>query len=202
MTWFKKGGNESFIMIPVTPHSKLKRKIEERIKAIKIKRKIKIVEKPGQKFIEVIKQKFKKPNRTKCNDPECIMGNTENGGNCRKNEIVYKVTCKECQHTYIGETARNGHSRGLEHTKDSVSSNNDERERSVLLRHMNEKHEGKNVRFDMKAIASYQHNPLARQCAEAIYIKSIDPSKRINNKTEFHQPGEMEIRYEKMIKNK
>ena len=125
------------------------------------------------------------------------MGNTQNGGNCRKNEVVYKIICRECKDTYIGETARNGHSRGLEHTKDSNSNNIDEQERSVLLRHMHEKHSGKNIKFDMKTVASYQQDPLARQCAEAIYIKSITPEKRINNKTEYHQPGEVEIRYEK-----
>ena len=59
------------------------------------------MEKPGQKFIEVFKQKFKTQKR-KCNDTECIMGNTKNGGNCRKNEIVYQIICKECQDIYIG----------------------------------------------------------------------------------------------------
>ena len=196
-TWFRKGGNQSFIMIPATPHSKLKRKIEERLKAMKTKQKIKIVEKPGQKFIEIIKKNAKKPTRTKCQDPECLMGNTDKGGNCRQNEIVYKIICKECQDTYIGETARNGHSRGIEHSKDSTSNNNEEKDRSVLLRHMQEKHEGKIVQFEMKTLASYQHDPLSRQCAEAVYITNIAPEKCINNKKEFHQPGDVEIRYEK-----
>ena len=62
---------------------------------------------------------------------------------------------------------------------------------------MQEKHSSKTVKFDMKTVASYQQDPLARQCAEAIYIKSINLEKRINNKTEYHQPGEIKIRYEK-----
>ena len=169
-------------MIPVTPFSKLKRKIEQRLKAIKTKRKIKIVEKPGQKFIEIVKKNSMKQDKTRCKDPDCIMGNTQNGGNCRKNEVVYKITCKECQDTYIGETARNGHSRGLEHSKDSKSENSEEKEKSVLLRHMTEKHGGKVIKIDMKSIASYQHDPLSKQCSEAIHIKNIDPSKCINNK--------------------
>ena len=49
----------------------------------------------------------------------------------------------------------------------------------------------------MKVISSHQHDALARQCAEAIRIKEIEPQKRINNKEEYHQPGEVEIRYEK-----
>jgi hypothetical protein len=28
-------------------------------------------------------------------------------------------------------------------------------------------------------------------------IRKVDPSKRINNKTEYHQPGDVEVRYEK-----
>ena len=148
-----------------------------------------------------MKKNSKKPIKTNCKDPECLMGNTENGGNCRKNEIVYKIICRECEDVYIGETARNGHSRGLEHSKNSTSNNTEEKEKSVLLRHMQEKHEGNTVQFDMKTIASYQHNPLGRQCAEAIHIKNIEPGKRINNKTEYHQPGDVEIRYEKNDKN-
>ena len=45
-TWFRKGDNTSFIMIPITPHSKLKKKIEDRLRVLKTKEKIKIVEKP------------------------------------------------------------------------------------------------------------------------------------------------------------
>ena len=51
----------------------------------------------------------------------------------------------------------------------------------------------------MKPVASFQHDPLSRQCSVAIHIKSIDPKKHINNKKEYHQPGEVEIRYEKNI---
>ena len=125
------------------------------------------------------------------------MVKTEKGGNCRTNEIVYQITCKECQDTYTGETSRNGHIRGIEHANDAESNNADERERSVLLRHMREKHDGRKVNFDMKVIKSYQHNPLARQCAEAVWIRKVNPDKRINNKKEFHQPGEVEVSYEK-----
>ena len=49
----------------------------------------------------------------------------------------------------------------------------------------------------MKILSSYQHDALARQCGEAIWIKEIDPNQRINNKEEFHQPGDVEISYTK-----
>ena len=36
-----------------------------------------------------------------------------------------------------------------------------------------------------------------RQCGEAIRIKEIDPKKRINNKEEYHQPGDVDVIYAK-----
>ena len=64
-----------------------------------------------------------------------------------------------------------------------------------MLRHMKEKHEGEDVPFDMKIISSHQNDALGRQCGEAIWIKETDPSKRINNKEEYHQPGDVDIKY-------
>ena len=53
------------------------------------------------------------------------------------------------------------------------------------------------VEFKMTVLKTFQHDPLGRQCAEALRIKSIEPSKRINNRKEYHQPGDVEVRYEK-----
>ena len=80
--------------------------------------------------------------------------------------------------------------------------NEEIKDKSVLLRHMEEKHGGQKVEFDMKVIKSFQHNPLARQCAEAVRIKNIEPQKRINNKEEYHQPGDVEVTYNKNINEK
>ena len=49
----------------------------------------------------------------------------------------------------------------------------------------------------MSVLKTFQHDPLGRQCAEALRIKSIEPSKRINNRKEYHQPGDVEVCYEK-----
>ena len=73
------------------------------------------------------------------------------------------------------------------------------KDESVLMRHRREKHGGEEVDVEMKIVASYLHDPLARQCAESVWIKKINPDKRINNKTEFHQPGDIEVRHEKNI---
>ena len=70
-------------------------------------------------------------------------------------------------------------------------------EKVVLLRHIVEKHGGKEVSFEMKVISTYQHDALGRQCGEAIWIKETDPKKRINNKEEYHQPVDVEIVYSK-----
>ena len=162
--------------------------IEKKLKNLNLPEKVKIVEKPGQKFIQVMKKYARKERKVPCEDPECLIGNTEKGGDCRKNEIVYAIHCKECKDQYIGETCRNGRTRSIEHVEDSQSNNVEKREKSILLRHMSEKHSGQKVDFDMKIVRSYQHDALSRQCAEAVFIKNVNPEKRINNKTEYNQP--------------
>ena len=47
-------------MIPATPGSKLKKMIEKRLKAMKLNEKVKLIEKPGEKFIERMKNSIKK----------------------------------------------------------------------------------------------------------------------------------------------
>ena len=46
-------------------------------------------------------------------------------------------------------------------------------------------------------VRSFQDDALARQCSEAVWIKNLNPENRINNKKEYHQPGDVEIHYEK-----
>ena len=109
-----------------------------------------------------------------------MVGNK--GGNCRTNEVVYQITCKECNDVYIGESSRNAHTRSKEHVEDLRRM----LEGSVLRKHELKKHGGKQVEFEMKVLCSFQHDPLARQCAEAHEINKIEPEKRINSKTEYH----------------
>ena len=103
----------------------------------------------------------------------------------------------ECNDKYYGETSRNGHVRGIEHMEDSESSNDDKKEKSVILRHCDEKHNGRKTQFAMKIIKSYPHDPLGRQCDEALRIRNLDPSNRINDRKEYHQPGDVEVIYRK-----
>ena len=142
------------------------------MKNLQLPEKVKLVEKPGQKFIQVLKSHSKKQKREACGDPKCLIGRTKKGGDCKKNEILYEIECKDCKDKYHGETARNGHTRGIEHVEDAESINQEQREKSVLLRYMEEKHDGKKVEFEMKVLRSYQHDPMARQCTEAVWIKN------------------------------
>ena len=68
---------------------------------------------------------------------------------------------------------------------------------NCLLRHEKEKHKGDEMDYNMKVISSYQNNSFGRQCGEAIRIKEIDPNKRINNKEEYHQPGDVDVIFAK-----
>ena len=49
----------------------------------------------------------------------------------------------------------------------------------------------------MKVLKSYQHDPLGRQCNEAVKIKNMDPDKLINSRKEYHQPGDVQVVYQK-----
>ena len=53
--WFTKDGSKSFVMVPAMPGSKLKKKIEKRLEAIKLPEKVKIVEKADPKFAQILK---------------------------------------------------------------------------------------------------------------------------------------------------
>ena len=62
---------------------------------------------------------------------------------------------------------------------------------------MDEKHSGKIVTFKMNVESMHQNNALSRQCNEAVRIKEVNPKECINNKEEFHQPGDIEVTYTK-----
>jgi hypothetical protein len=196
--WYKGNGDyTNFIMIPATPGSVLKKQIEKEIEPIFKHFKIRVVERPGQKIIEVLQQKIGKAmNEKNCkNLSECLICNNElGGGDCRKNGIVYQILCKECSDQYIGETAANGFTRGGEHLKDYENKNDN----SVLQRHVNEKHEGSDdIEFRMKIMKTFKNDPLGRQCTESVLISEINPDKKINNKEEWNLPGNIGPEYVK-----
>ena len=121
--WYKGDGSQGYLMVPATPGSKLKKMIETKLKAMNLPEKVKIIAKPGEKFIDRMKRCTKREKRDPCSNPKCLVGRTERGGNCRTNEILYEMKCKECGDLYPGETARNAHTRGIEHIEKSESQN-------------------------------------------------------------------------------
>ena len=105
-SWVKKGSYESYIMIPTTPGSELKTNIERKLKTLGLNDKIRFVEKPGRKFIDVLKMHNKIPAKTRCSDPDCLVGRNPKGGDCRKNEIIYQLKCEECGEEVDGAVKR------------------------------------------------------------------------------------------------
>ena len=119
------------------------------------------------------------------------------------NEILYKLICKKCWMEYIGESSRNAHSRSYDHIKDSlaktIQKDAEGRIKSVIVRHSIEEHDGEIVDFEMKVVKSHQNDPLARQNGEAILIREMDPSKKINSKQTWRQPEDVMIKIQKIV---
>ena len=96
---------------------------------------IKVVEKAGKQLKTTLQTSdpFK---QNKCQDEECFPCKTNNNdkpSNCRKDGIIYKITCDRCQAIYIGESARNGNSRGREHLNDYETNKHAELQWTALI---------------------------------------------------------------------
>ena len=122
------------------------------------------------------------------------MCSAEKGGNCRKPNIVYRISCKECiikkkRANYYGESHFNGFTRGKQHLSNYKSKNKNTQEKSAMRRHAKEIHNNKNVEYEMTILKSFKDDPLSRQVYESILI--IDSKKEddfpMNNKDEFNQ---------------
>ena len=108
-----------------------------------------------------------------------------NGGKtCRKEGITYEIQCEECGDKYIGESARNGYTRGREHLQEYKNKSKN----SIMHRHVNEKHSNSNreIKYKMKITGLFRNDPTLRQVTESIKIKNCDSKHVINNKTEWN----------------
>ena len=114
-TWFKKDDKfDSVMMVPATPNSILKKIFEEKAKIANLK--IKIVEKSGMKLGNYLKKYDKTNQKGTCGKEDCMICKHSNKNNtrCRVPNIVYKITCKECEKmklkaNFYGETSFNGY---------------------------------------------------------------------------------------------
>ena len=122
---------------------------------------------------------------------------------CRTPNIVYKISCKECEKSgikanYYGETSFNGYTRGVQHAEKYRSKNKNTQEKSALRCHAKEQHQDKKVDFKMEVLQSFK-KPLARQVMESIYIVKSKEEDHfpLNNKKEFNQALIVTAKYTK-----
>lgn len=180
--WFsgKAGKNETVIFVPATPGSDLKKRYLRVVEEAGMG--IAIVEIPGTSLKKRL-QKSDPFRQKKCGSEETCMvcGQGGEGGKCRREGVTYEVECKECGAVYIGETARNAHTRGLEHqtcvTKKDL--------KSPLYSHCVEAHEGRQVAFSMKVTGIFGGDALKRQISEGVNIRTTPADKLLNRKDEW-----------------
>ena len=182
---YKTNGTESIIFVPCTPDETLKKEFEEQIKASPFN--IKVIEKSGRKLKNVLHKKdpFK---TSKCRRPEFFICTTDGKGDCSKENVTYKITCKEgCKNKdiYQGESSYNGYTRGNEHLR--KYSNNDPN--SMLIQHCQVSHQGEKVNFKMDVTGSYHNDATKRQVTEGLEIERTPVNRLMNSKTEWNTPS-------------
>ena len=114
--WYKNDKYSSVLFVPCTPRSTLARRlreVEERGSKDRTWR-VKIVEMGGQSLRSQLSKSDPWPRRS-CGNDKCFPCKEEGGGNCRRKNVGYCITCKDCNAEYHGETSRNMLSRGEEH---------------------------------------------------------------------------------------
>ena len=153
-------------------------------------------------FIEMggrtIKRELQRSNPTAtpgCSKPDCACCKVERGkgGQCHRNNVNYKVTCKLCpegrEAVYIGETARNLYFRMKEH-------NSSKGEGSFISRHIEEAHRGREGNFEAR-VTKTNKDCLSRQVREGVQISQQGHKNPLmNSKSEWHQPSLYRIQSE------
>ena len=79
----------------------MKKIIDKKLRILGLWENVRVVENPGAKVIDVLKNHNKKKEKTVCGDDDCLVGQNPKGGNCRTNEVVYQITCGLCGDIYI-----------------------------------------------------------------------------------------------------
>ena len=124
-----------------------------------------------------------------CGREDCFPCLSGGGGDCSKSCTAYEIECQECKNdnikaVYIGETGRNGYSRGLEH-QDGL---NKQKEDNPLWKHSLIQHGGRQVNFKMKCLKSF-NSAFMRQVNEGVRIACCEGDICMNSKMQFHQPA-------------
>ena len=177
--WYKRGGNEAVIFVPVTPNSQLQRKCQKEIKRQGFK--IKVVEKAGI-AIKRLLQRSDPCKPRQCEREDCLVCRTDGKGPCDRQSVTYEIKCTECNNIYVGETSRSVYTRGKEHEM-SLS---DKEERSALWKHCKEKHNNEVQRFQMNVTGLYSNDAMLRQISEGVRIEKVPGDSLINSKNEWN----------------
>ena len=190
------------LIIEASPEEEIKTMMEDVIAESTLN--IRVIERPGPKHQDTMMATNDKP-REKCEQLNtCLICNTDKGGDCRKKEIVYELYCTACKTTlpqaYDGQSARNGYTRGKEHVDKTRANSLDELEKSVIWRHQTEKHNGKEVKWEMKVHKGFQKQPLDRMICEARRINARPKDQSLNTKQEHAKSGMVKLKFTSDIK--
>ena len=153
------------------------------------KMKIKILEKGGLKFKDMVVKKdpFKPKECTYevcplCRPTEFTKFESKNIGKCKIANVGYRFICNVCNATYEGETARVLRDRTLEHVKD-VEKNKKE---SPLVKHFKIHHENNHPTFKIQVTGKF-FDALSRQADESVRIKEASKTDgQMNSRSEFN----------------
>ena len=184
--WFQKGGYDVPLFVPHTPRGALAKAMREKEAQNNQGRKIrfKIVEKGGVS----LERKLRRSNPWaggKCGRPRCFQCRGVKGGDCWAESVNYKLFCDECGEevaVYIGESGRNGFTRGGEHLDYWEASDED---KSVLWLHSVHHHQSRrDVNFSMRVTGAFR-DPLDRQIMERIQIQNFKGPILMNRRSEM-----------------
>ena len=190
------GSYKSCIFVPPTPGSELKTKLQSIEKDMRPGGRenwpIRIIETSG-KTLESVLVKADPFQGNNCLDPKCLPNkNVKNKISCRRNNIGYRIPCKLCPASYLGESGENMHTRAKSHLSKFYSKTKHIRESSAFYKHISNKHGGVQDGstfedyFDIFIVKAYR-KPITRIIEEGVFIINHE-GEILNSKTEWHQP--------------
>ena len=179
-TWYRKGGKKSFIILPYTKNSQLKKEYSRCIEESGFP--IRVVEKAGKS----LKRKLQRSNplaEERCGRDDCFVCSTEGEGPCNAEGVNYEIVCNECNYPfYHGETASNGYTRGGEHLDASRLNKLD----SKMKKHAILVHGGRTIEVKMNINRVFGDDSMSRQIEEAVRIRRAPPGQLVNAKDEWN----------------
>ena len=204
---------DNVIFVPYTPGGALRKEIQKEddymTKMLKINR-TKFVERAGVSLLDTLVDKNPWVRlQGGCQRPNCYpcKSSLGKGISCRKESIVYEISCAICEQQgnktiYIGESSRSFFERAGEHMqmfkmkREGNPENNEAN--SVFWGHSKEKHESSMTtkNWNFKILSSHQ-TPLDRQVTEAVKIARVGTGTLLNAKNEFgcNNLPELQLQY-------